>query len=171
MFFKGKRQSEEFARGAWATRDLVSKIEAAAKDVSTEQITARLAEEFIVNATTHGSEYSRGFVTALVEFLAFYEAVGSPSLDVWRPLEMGLRFNSRGSAPTPGSKLFDYDGIPVSIAPDETVHTWADEAQIERSPEFLRDALKSARPISRKTFNALRAKSRARAMSSAAMAG
>ena len=105
MFFRGQQQSEEFARGAWAASDAMTKL--VGHDVSkwsSEKLTEALADEFIDQATM-GGDYSRGFVTAMVQFAAFRHCVGGPNMDVWRPLRMDLRFTSRGSHPTPGSSL------------------------------------------------------------------
>jgi hypothetical protein len=115
-----------------------------------------VADEFIAHATK-GGEYSRGFVAAMVEFLAFHESTGAPNLDVWRPLEMELRYTNRGSHPTPGAKLFEYRGVPVSVAPDHTAHSWGDEDTLERSPEFPEAVVASGRPLSQRAFNAMRA--------------
>src|SRR4051812_12083515 len=75
MFFQGRQQSEEFARGAWAACDLMAKIED--PDRSVGQMTAMLADEFNASVA-QGGEYSRGFVAAMVECLVFHEEVGSP---------------------------------------------------------------------------------------------
>jgi hypothetical protein len=160
MYFRGKRQSEEFARGAGAVVDLMVKIEAQAKrgaGASTEAITAALADDFADHGA-RGGDYSRGFVTAIVEILAFGECVGNPNLDVWRPLRMDLRYTSRAAHPTPGSKLYELDGAAVSVAPDLTVHTWHDydENRIERSAAFLARIQKHGQPISARRFDELR---------------
>jgi hypothetical protein len=138
-------------------------------DGTVEQVTAALADEFNENIAQRGGEkYSHGFVVAMLECLVFHEHVGAPNFECWRPLEMELRYTKRGSHPTPGSELFDYEGVPVSVAPDRTVHSWPDEdAVLERSIVFLERVLTKGRPLSQRAFDSLRAKvdaaSRARA--------
>jgi hypothetical protein len=158
MFFKGRQQPAEFARGAWAVCDLMVKVQEGAAS-SSEATTAALADEFNRNVA-NGGEYSRGFVTGVLEFLAFYESSGTPNLDVWRPLEMELLYTWDGCDPTPGSKLFEYRDIPVSVAPDQTVHIWphGENGRVERSSDFLQLVITRGRPISPTAFNALRAK-------------
>lgn len=53
-------------------------------------MTAAFADEF-KDHIAKGDEYSRGFVTAMVEFIAFYEISGTPNLDLWCPLQMDPR--------------------------------------------------------------------------------
>jgi hypothetical protein len=107
-----------------------------------------------------GGDFARGFMTSVAEIVAFPQASGSPNFDVWRPLEMDLRYTSRSTHPTAGSKLYELDGAAVSVAPDSTVYVWHDsheENQIERSAAFLARVQKRGRPISFRKFNALRA--------------
>lgn len=160
MYFKGKQQSEEFARGAWAIVDLMAKIKRQAKDgagASSEAITAALADDFTEHVA-RGGDYACGFVTAVVEMLAFKETAGTPNLDVWRPLEMDLRYTTRTTHPTPGSKLYELDGAAISVAPDLTVHVWSDYdgASIERSAAFLARVQKQGVSIPQRRFDALR---------------
>jgi hypothetical protein len=162
MYFKGKRQSEEFARGAWAARDEMAKIQAHDGNKSTcEGLTFAYADEFNDHAVK-GGDYLRGLVTALVEFIAFEHCVGSPNMEVWRPLEMTLLFPDDGDTqPTPGSKLYELDGDAVSVAPDCTVHVWcggALEQRIERGQAFLTRVQKHGRPLSQREFDAMWAK-------------
>ena len=161
MFFQGRQQSEEFARGAWAACDLMRKMEE--KDGSVGQVTTALADRF-TQEVAGGGDYARGFVAAMIECIAFGDRVGAPNFDLWRPLEMELRYAKRGAHPTPGSELFDYAGIPVSVAPDRTVHTWAEEDPwLERSIDFLERVLAKGRPLSQHAFDSLRAKAVAQA--------
>jgi hypothetical protein len=158
MYFKGQQQSDKFARGAWAASGLVARLQAhdPAK-WSSEQITAALAGKFSDNVAK-GGDYSRGFVTAMVECLAFEHCVGAPNFDVWRPLEMELRYTTRRSYPTPGSKLYELDHTAVSVAPDLTVYEWFgdDGSRIEWSAAFLARVQKHGVPISQRRFDALR---------------
>jgi hypothetical protein len=154
MFFQGRQQSEEFARGAWDACDLMRKAEE--QDASVGQITAAVADEFS-QQVARGGDYALGFMAAMVECFVFGEQVGSPNFDVWRPLTMELRYTRRGTHPTPGSDLFDYAGTPVSVAPDRTVHVWADDPWDERSIDFLERVLAAGRPLSQRAFDSLRA--------------
>ena len=161
MYFEGQQQSEEFARGAWAACDVWAKLQAQFDGVTSSvgEMTVALAGEFNDNIAI-GGQYARGFIAEVAEILAFGEMVGTPNFEVWRPLRMELRFTRRGAHPTPGSKLFDYDGVPVAVAPDQTCHSWGADGEIERDPdpEFLERVLRGARPISERQFNALRVK-------------
>ena len=162
MFFRGQQQSEEFARGAWALRDAMAKWDAqpSPRPWAVEQQTPSLAEAFNANIAI-GGDYTRGFVTALAEYVTFHEIIGAPALDVWRPLAMNLRYTSRGAHPTPGSKLFEYRGFAVSVAPDQTVHTWrAGEDHLERSSIFLQQVSRDGQLLSLRAFDALRAKAK-----------
>ena len=158
MFFRGEQQSEEFARGAWAATDLAAEIDAHDPHKFTSaQVTAAMAGKFC-DMVAHGSdEFQRGFMTALVEILAFSDIVGSPNFDVWRPLEMELCFRKDGAHPTPGSRLFEYAGFPVAIAPDETVYVWdcPGEAHPERSKRFLMSVTRRGKPLTQRSFAAL----------------
>ena len=58
MYFKGKQQSEEFARGAWALRDALAQLyDYDAAKFSHEEITAALADKFADHASK-GGDYS-----------------------------------------------------------------------------------------------------------------
>ena len=163
MFFRGEQQSEEFARGAWAATDLAAEIDAHdPRKFTSAQVTAAMAGKFC-DMVAHGSdEFQRGFITALVEILAFTDIVGSPNFDVWRPLEMDLQFTRSGAHPTLGSQLYEHAGAAVAIAPDQTVHRWdnRDEHYIERSKRFLNSVKQRGLPISRRAFDRLRGRGR-----------
>lgn len=158
MYFKGKQQSAEFARGSWAACDTLAKMHACDPCMSSsEELTAAHADEFNEHAAK-GGDYSRGFVTAMVEFLAFEYCVGGPNLDVWRPLSMEPRFTNRGAHPTPGSTLYELDGEAVSVAPDCTVYVWcggAEEQRIERGEAYLARVRKHGRVLSQREFDAM----------------
>jgi hypothetical protein len=160
MYFKGERQSDEFPRGAWAVVDLMAKIERQAKhraSASSQTIAAALADDFTERVARAG-DYARGFTTATIEILAFRETAGSPNLDIWRPLEMELRYTTRGTHPTPGSKLYELQGVAVSVAPDLTVTVWCDDEEdhTEKSAAFLARVEKHGVPISQRRFDAVR---------------
>lgn len=159
MFFRGEQQSEEFARGAWAATDLAAEVAAHdARKVTSAEVTAAMAGQFCEVITHQSEEFRRGFITAIVEFLAFGDIVGAPNFDVWRPLQMDLQFKRSGAHPTPGSELYEYAGAAVAIAPDQTVHRWdnRNEYDIERSKRFLDSVKQRGRPISRRAFDRLR---------------
>jgi hypothetical protein len=121
MYLKGKQQSDEFARGAWAFLDALAKLyDYDTAKFSHEDITVALADEFSDHAGK-GGDYSRGFATASLGAFAMAHCVGLPAIDVWRPLRMELRYrDGDGPEPTPGSKLYELDGEAVSVAPDGT---------------------------------------------------
>jgi len=78
-----------------------------------------------------------------------------------RPLEMDLRYTSRATHPTAGSKLYELDGVAVSVAPDATVYVRLDskdEMRIDRSDASRARVQKHGRPISAREFAALRRK-------------
>jgi hypothetical protein len=158
MYFKGEQQSEEFARGAWAIVDLLT-AKRAGPALTAEQLTIEYAGKFFANIAK-GGDFARGFVTSVAEIVAFPQASGTPNLDVWRPLEMDLRYTSRSTHPTAGSKLCELDGAAVSVAPDLTVYVWhdRDENDIERNAAFLARVQKRGRPISQREFTAMRKK-------------
>lgn len=164
MYFKGKRQSDEFARGAWAARDVLAKLQAHDGNKSTsEELAAMYADEFTDHAA-RGGDCARGLVTAMAEFLAFGHCVGEPSMEVWRPLEMVPVFSDEvdvPTQPTPGSKLYELDGRAVSVAPDCTVYAWNehDEDGIMRGEAFLDRVQKHGRLLSQQEFDVLRARS------------
>jgi hypothetical protein len=154
-YFRGKQQSEEFARGAWAARDFLAKLEGESECGFVQEVTFALADKAYDNVATPG-EYARGFMAALVEFLAFYEIVGSPNLDGWRPLRMQLRYDENGAHPIPGSSLYDLNGTPVAIAPDETVYQWSDGGVYEEDDAgFVSDVVREGKRVSEADFEVL----------------
>lgn len=162
MYFKGKPQSQEFARGAWAVVDMMESMQAQAEDrehASSDRLTANLADP-LMRAVAPGGDYASGAVAAMIELLAFNETSGQPNLEVWRPLQMELRYTAQASHPTRGSTLYELDGVAVSVAPDLTVSVWNDydESRIERSASFLARVQKHGLRISLQEFTALRGK-------------
>jgi hypothetical protein len=151
--FGGEKQPPAFTHGVLTVLNAARDMEAREAEFDSTNHAAAALFEHLRATLNDGGKSAEGAVATLCELLAMHELAGSPNLDAWMPFGEVWPGGSC-EIPPEDCMFFEVNGVPYSVEPNLTAREWRDEDTGMCCP--VDPIRKTARPISRATFDRLR---------------